>query len=68
MGKLAEAEPLLKRAYELWPQLGLEETDGMLRTCERYATLLTQLGRNAEASAVSDRAKQIQQKLNSRKQ
>jgi len=68
MDNLEEAEPLLKRAYELWPRLGLEETTDMLRTCERYATLLTQLGRNTEASAVSDRAKQIQQKLNSRKQ
>jgi tetratricopeptide (TPR) repeat protein len=63
MGRLEESHELLKRAYELWPQLGLGDSDRMLRTSEHYAAVLTQLGRNAEAKTVGDNAARIRKKL-----
>lgn len=63
MGRLEESHALLKRAYELWPQLGLGDSDRMLRTSEHYAALLGQLGRNAEAKTIADNAERIRKKL-----
>jgi tetratricopeptide (TPR) repeat protein len=63
MGRLEESHELLKRAYELWPQLGLGDSDRMLRTSEHYAAVLTQLGRDAEAKTIGDNAARIRKKL-----
>lgn len=64
LGRLQDSEPLLKRAYEMWPAIEKGETEDMITTCNHYASLLKQLGRETEANEVIKRAEQIRQKIN----
>lgn len=66
MGNFAAAEPLLKKAYEMWPSLGLEESDRMLLTCDHYAALLEQKGMTAQATEIKEREAHIKEQLSKR--
>lgn len=53
MGRLNDSEPLLRRAYEMWPRLGYGGSDDLVITCIHYKDLLNQLGRDVPNEIIS---------------
>ncbi len=56
-GKYAEAEPLARRALEIWEEALGPEHPNVAKSLENYAALLREMDRNEEADRLEERAR-----------